>query len=247
MTAPRLSHRTAPTPVMLGGRRRRLAAQRQSILSEPQGNLPPQLERGNSKTGSSGGRFRSVWVWNLPAAATCPGASDWCLGTCYNGDERPDVYNFGQWSENWSWAIHEPDRLAKSIRAQLASAPAPSAVRIHSSGDFYSEEYVNFWMAIVRATPSTVYWAYTRSWAVDHLRGSLENLRSMANLQLFASWDATMPDPPDGWRLSWVKSSDSAKPPSLLRCPEETHANTTCATCEHCLKPHSRGVWFSLH
>jgi Gene product 88 len=210
---------------------------------------PVGLSEGNKKTGVSGTLYSSVFVWNLPAVATCPGASEWCLRCCYNADDRADVFPVEEWRRNWSWLESDAPCVRTRILAQLSQAKLPSAVRIHSSGDFYSPEYIRFWRSIVQAAPGTSFWAYTRSWRKENLLSILEELRAEPNVQLFASWDETMPDPPSGWRVSVVidpPDQQSVHQPSLV-CPEQTGALPNCASCGYCIKPRKGHVLFHLH
>jgi hypothetical protein len=133
--------------------------------------------------------------------------------------------------------------------SQLRVAKSRSAVRIHSSGDFYSPEYVRFWRSIVQAAPTTRFWAYTRSWRVKELLAVLNELRAEPNVQLFASWDETMPDPPDGWRVSMVVDTpdeQSVFAPSRA-CPEQTGELPNCASCGYCIAPRNGHITFYLH
>jgi hypothetical protein len=125
----------------------------------------------------------------------------------------------------------------------------PVAVRIHSSGDFFSSDYIEFWNDLVRECVRVSFWAYTRSWTVPSLTRGLVALRDEPNVQLFASWDPTMVPPPDDWRLSVVR--DPLYPllaiPNLIDCPEEYDKRLNCATCGHCIRNSRQGVAFNVH
>lgn len=210
------------------------------------------LEPGNTKIGKHSETYGSVFVWNLPAVGTCPGASSWCMTWCYNGQDRTDTYRDSEWLGNLQAFERDPASVKRSILRTLDLANPPTAIRIHSSGDFYSPTYIRFWTDLATRRPEVDVWAYTRSWSVPELLSDLETLRSLPNVQLFASWDPTMAAPPDGWRLSVV--SEDGSPPEvnagmakMLRCPEETKLVADCASCGHCIQPDERGVWFTAH
>ncbi len=225
----------------------------------------PALEQGNIKTGTSGKHIGRVLVWNLPTLRTCPGASDWCAANCYNGDTSGEVvFNRPQWYANERHAREDPDALGRTILRQLAdeaegATPPIVAVRVHSSGDFFSEPYVFMWRDIAHAAPRHLFWAYTRSWAIPELLPSLDTLRQMPNFQLFASVDHTMSDPPAGWRLSRVKDPRSSESeqgaaqgesrPKVrqIACPEEYRDGIDCAKCRFCLLPRKGDVIFNVH
>jgi hypothetical protein len=77
--------------------------------------------------------------------------------------------------------------------------------RIHVSGDFYSAAYTRKWIQIVKALPEVQFYAYTRSWRVETIKPALEELRTLPNMQLFASMDATIDEPaPEGWRVATI-------------------------------------------
>jgi hypothetical protein len=249
----KLTIRSQPTPELLSWRARFLQGLKALAPSAPTCASPVGLEPGNTKIGQSGTFYNSVFVWNLPAVATCPGASPWCLTHCYNADERDDVFPLDNWRENWAWLIHQPVVLRNHIVEQLKQSTGPCAVRIHSSGDFYSNEYIEFWLEIARVVPDVAFWAYTRSWTDFELLASLDTLRSMPNVQLFASCDNTMPPPPLGWRRSIVVdrldelSGQNLLEDTFLSCPEQIGVLPNCASCAFCIDRRKGDVLFALH
>jgi hypothetical protein len=54
-------------------------------------------------------------------------------------------------------------------------------VRIHDSGDFYSQEYLNKWADVARALPHLTFYAYTKSLHLK-LDGLPDNLRIVQSL-----------------------------------------------------------------
>lgn len=222
-------------------------------VGAPTDHPSPGFEPGNSKTGQSSAHYEFVYVWNIPPVRTCPGASEWCLSSCYNGQDRPDIYRVPQWWANLDAFLLDSDGLFARLCEQLyPSTSDRGAVRVHSAGDFFSAEYVAFWHRLAVLHPRVTFWAYTRSWRIPHLLVVLEELRSLDNFQLFASWDSGMSEsPPPGWRLSLVKDRELSNvgPGQTLaiRCPEELSSAVNCASCRHCLRDHPKGVWFSVH
>ena len=246
---PKFPKRPLPTSQGLAWRQGFLNALQWVRPSQPNKPTPEGLAPGNKKIGDSGRVYSSVFVWNLPAVASCPGASEWCLMHCYNADTRSDVFPVSEWQDNWSWFTYKPQELKMRIREQLDSAKRPTAVRIHSSGDFYSLSYTLFWIDIVRQFREVQFWAYTRSWTIPELLPQLEVLRAEPNFELFASCDSTMPHPPDGWRLSLVENEaeDFTKEPQDLLCPEQVGQVPNCASCGFCIERRSGNVLFLLH
>lgn len=217
----------------------------------------PSLEPGNSKTGTTGKFYQRIFVWNLPAMVSCPGASEYCKSLCYNADMRTDAFPFEKWRNNHWWAVNRTNDLREHLISELAEAPVSTAVRIHSSGDFFNSDYIQMWCLIAESLPNVSFWAYTRSWTTPTLFPLLSRLRALPNVQLFASWDVTMPPPPLDWRISYVQegrlplSTSGLIPPSiqqqLFYCPEQSGQTPNCASCGFCIRSEHRGVLFDLH
>ena len=209
------------------------------------------LSLGNTKTGIQGRHFQKIFVWNLPAVKTCPGASHWCLSVCYNADSRKEIFPVEMWNQNRIIAKNRPQEFIDRIVSQLSDAPKPNAVRIHSSGDFFSVDYIMAWIKIVGLAKETTFWAYTRSWSIEILLEPLEELKKLPNVQLFASWDSSMPNPPLFWRISKVfraqEDAFNTKKKGDIVCPEQFENGPNCVSCGFCMKKDLGDVLFLLH
>lgn len=149
---------------------------------KPQDNRLSGLETGNKKTGKSGRIYDKILVWNIPPRITCPGVSDWCSTHCYNADARKDVYTIDRWCENlWDFHFRLPE-LKDKIENQINETTGRCAVRLHSSGDFFSEEYIDFWKEIILEFPKVSFWGYTRTWNVPCLKDNVNELRKILTL-----------------------------------------------------------------
>lgn len=214
---------------------------------------PSGLENGNGKTGRSGKLFEKIFVWNLPPVVTCPGISDWCRQNCYNADDRQKIYPIRQWRENLWWVLNGRGELKEKILAQLAACETKStAVRIHSSGDFFSLGYIAFWLDIIRQNPKVLFWAYTRSWAVPELYERVIELGRIKNVSLLLSWDDTMKQPPRGFAKSIVYNSNEElyfikERRDGVICPEQYNLTSCCADCGICINKPTRNIYFVLH
>lgn len=215
-------------------------------------SLPLGLECGNKKTKTSGRYFNSVFVWNMPLVITCPGASSWCLGKCYNADCRKDVYPINKWCENLWWFNNNPKILKDVITSQIVQAKHPVAIRFHSCGDFFSVEYIEFWLDIIQLNKDVRFWGYTRSWSVTDLNPKILELASLKNVNLYASWDITMKKAP----LNMVKSiviektenlSDFNNKTKFEICSEQFSFVEGCADCAKCIFPTNKDVVFIVH
>ena len=106
-------------------------------------------------------------------------------------------------------------------------------MRLHVSGDFYSESYIASWAVICLDFPQTRFWSYTRSWIVPDLLKPLETLRRLGNFEILASTDETMPLPPRGWRTAFVDSDPRAKG---FHC-RSGQESKSCSQCGYCFAP----------
>lgn len=241
-----VSKRSIPTQSDLSWRSEFLSSvKRKSFDNEYKS--APLFEYGNSKIGFSSEEYDLVLVWNLPVVLTCPSASTWCLKSCYNADERKEKFPLDLWHKNLLYFKQEENELQAILLNTLLQPDKRIAVRIHSSGDFFSVKYIDFWTKIISQTPNVRYWSYTRSWTDSALLNRLEILKSLDNIQLFASWDKTMPAPPKGWRKSFVYDNLTINPVDGIVCPEQNGSVPNCATCNYCITKKHGDIYFILH
>jgi hypothetical protein len=228
------------------------------FLRRPTGKLRRRRERrlvqGNTKVGPN------IFVFSLPAALTCPGATPACLSGCY---ARRGRYRFGgvRASLLKNWAASKDPFFAEKLIAEIRERHA-QVVRIHSSGDFYDLTYIRRWARVIRNCPATTFYAYTRSWRLSGLRAAIEELLvPLPNLRLWYSADADsgMPkDVPPNVRVAWLQTEPDEPVPEdadlvfrvhrlrrrparriglTLVCPTEngsTGDSTDCGRCGRC-------------
>ncbi len=188
---------------------------------------------------------------------TCPGSTDECERICY------------------AKRITGPVRAVYHTNASddVPELPEHAALlRIHVSGDFNTVAYIRNWVHRLQQRPDVTAWAYTRSWRVPMLLIELEKLRTLPNVQLFASMDkSTVELPPAGWRRAWIDGDERAGHPigsfahhidsTRLRtqnfatstgamtyvCPEETGRKADCVNCGYCFEGQRNDVTFLEH
>jgi hypothetical protein len=178
--------------------------------------------KGNTKLGER------VGVVNRQAGTTCPGASTECELFCYA--KKGNFLRFGLQRKYGEAILKLPGKL-------------PNFVRIHASGDFDTIEYIEFWIDKAKKNPETKFWAYTRSWNVPELVDSLEVLRAQPNVQLFASVDPSMPNPPN-WRIAYVESDTRF---TGMECLEQNGKMSDCKSCGYCFNKTKGNVKFLMH
>ena len=131
----------------------------------------------------------TVYEWNLPTGWTCPSAKE-CLvkvdkltGKMDNKSNAYKCYSAsaerfpGVRTSRWNNLEQSKDSLP----------PLPKnckSVRIHSSGDFYSQEYFNKWIDFCNDNKDVEFWAYTKS--LNYWVRRINDIPK--NLVLTASW-----------------------------------------------------------
>ena len=114
-----------------------------------------------------------VWDWTLPAWAgrfvdgrtynTCPSAGI-CRHVCYarNGSYLWPVV-LAKHQANLMFVLDDLPGWEAAITAELGAGKYHGAwIRIHDSGDFFSDDYLRAWLRICRARPDVNFYAYTK-------------------------------------------------------------------------------------
>ncbi len=228
----------------------------EKLLARPtrklRGRTSHLLVEGNDKLGGL------VWAFSIPAARTCPGMTPCCARECYARQSRfrfPAVKAALRRNlaaarrEDFAW------RMAREIAARNVRT-----LRVHVAGDFFAPAYVGKWVGVARACPGVRFFAYTRSWRVEAIRGPLEVFASLPNVRLWYSADRdTGPPPavPDGVRVAWLETEADEEVPDAadlvfrprrlrktpnprvplpLVCPADADGpgKVTCGSCGEC-------------
>lgn len=110
----------------------------------------------------------------------------------------------------------------------------PKFVRIHSSGEFYSQKYIDDWVAIVKACPTWTFYAYTK-----RLNGfNFAEVKKQKNFVLINSLHSG--------KLNYGKAE--AKPADMFLCPDV--GGKMCGeSCTYCMTKEAEetGVYFVKH
>jgi len=124
-----------------------------------------------------------IYTWTLPAliarlpdgrsVRTCPAAGI-CARLCY---ARTGSYNFRNVKaahlRNLLYVLEDPAGWERAMLAELARPTMRNAyVRIHDAGDFFSDDYLAAWLRLIRASPKTTFYAYTKE--VERYRRMIE-------------------------------------------------------------------------
>lgn len=103
---------------------------------------------------------KHIKVFNLPAGKSCPNCTD-CYKECYakKSEGFRKVVKKSR-ARNFRLAKENPGLLKKYI---LENVSEGNTVRIHESGDMFSQEYLDMWKEIVKSRPNTVFYTYSKT------------------------------------------------------------------------------------
>jgi hypothetical protein len=213
------------------------------------------LVLGNSKLG-----FGLIWQFSIPARKTCPGKSKLCDRLCYaaNGFFRMKSVK-GRLAKNLR-ATRDPG-FVDDVVAQIRRGGI-RVVRIHVSGDFFSPEYAEKWVEIVKRCPDTTFFLYSRSWRCEDIRPALVRMAARPNVRMWWSCDGETgipEDHPPRVRLAYMAVGDESpaelpgvslafrtehtsvrkRIAGVLVCPAENgigpkNGDITCSRCRIC-------------
>lgn len=115
---------------------------------------PKRLVRGNSK-------LVNILIFDLPAGKSCLNCSD-CKDKCYAMKAQQQYVDTRILRDtNFFMYANNPELLKELIVEQLSGTKI-TTVRIHSSGDFFSQSYIEFWDEIIGMFPNIKFYAYTK-------------------------------------------------------------------------------------
>lgn len=169
----------------------------EKILSPWNEWIPLPLKKGNSKVGKKAYAFsmthgnetfhisefgyrtqavmESANVTEISGSCSCHCEHCYCDNGCYRFDSTKASNMI-----NLILARFYVDFLKRAIIAQIIAYKITQC-RIHASGDFLSDEYVEMWKEIVNTCDSVIYWTYTK------VESALNAFQDIPNLSIVPS------------------------------------------------------------
>lgn len=157
------------------------------ILS-PLGWVSPLMPNGNEKLGDG------VFTWstlpgNIEHRVTICGKPVEVKGTCPCNCKGcyAQSGNFHRANVKKSLALKTIlsreylDFVERAIIAQINSDNIEMC-RIHASGDFTTDEYIEMWRNIIEKCPSTDFWSYTKNERAEHAFDDLKNVNIVPSI-----------------------------------------------------------------
>lgn len=175
-------------------------------------------------------------IFNLPAVWTCPFRTPHCEHFCYARKAEtayPDCLPARKRNLRATLSPDFVDIMTAYIRRVMSGKAYSNAesvvVRIHESGDFYSQEYFDKWLAIANNCadiPNLHFMAYTKSVEFVHDKPANMTIR-------YSVWDDTDPAEIEKARAKGLPIYTAVD--KFTTEPEENRCRCEdCATCGKC-------------
>lgn len=125
---------------------------------------------------------KDTLIWNIPAVITCPGKTEFCRVSCY-ALKAERLYKNVKACRTQNLKDSVNSNFVERMNTILWDKQSKyRQVRIHESGDFYNQEYLNKWFLIASMHSGTTFYAYTKSFHLDFSQ-------KPGNFVLIASFD----------------------------------------------------------
>lgn len=172
-----------------------------------------------------------VYQLSLEERATCPTTcAMW--SSCY-GNTMPFARRHSH---------DDPDALMDQLDMELADLQKKHAggfaVRLHTLGDFFSVEYVDFWGRMLRLNPALHVFGYTARQMSAREEGDRE-IASMIHVLREIHWDrfAIRTSSEKEGAMRAVVYTEAQADKDIIMCPAQTKDSECCATCGLCWSP----------
>lgn len=109
---------------------------------------------------------KTTAIWNLPSGLTCPKSTIECRKWCYaNKAEKmyPNVLPF----RIKNFKLTKQPNFKEILIKELKQLKGIKQIRIHESGDFYNQKYLNDWITIAKTFSDKIFYAYTKSYHLN--------------------------------------------------------------------------------
>ena len=184
------------------------------------------IQKGNSK-------LVDMYMFNIPANKEVCGRE--CKG-CYAIKEQNRYPSVTPARESRYQATFQPDFVSRIVKELNAVKTPFKYFRIHASGEFYSQLYIDNWYKIASKLPNITFYAYTK-----RLREfDFTALKSLPNVIVI-----------DSFHYGGLNYGKKDKAPSnAFVCPHQKGASVVCGKdCTHCMQKSAQeiGVWFVQH
>lgn len=181
---------------------------------------------------------RSTLIWNLPSGKSCPGCTSDCQKYCYAKKAEkcyPQVLPF----RNRNFRLSKHPFFKLSLMKNM-NRKKFHQVRIHESGDFYSQPYINCWYKVIKYQPSKIFYAYTKSFHLDFKTGKPENFLLYASDDKYKFTNAELLRKGYNGRAVVIEDKNYVRKMNEFFCPGD------CKICDMCYNKSTKMTFKSI-
>lgn len=181
---------------------------------------------------------KDTLIFNIPARVTCPGRTKFCGAKCYAlKAERiyPQVLPARQANFEETRRPAFRDHMEETIRKH---AHKIKRVRVHESGDFYNQAYLQDWFFIAQRFPGITFYAYTKSF---HLNFDAKP----GNFVLIASFDKSTG--PAALANYYARKEAFSNTFTIVGKDEKANCVQDCTVCSKCWTGKGRALTVNVH
>jgi hypothetical protein len=114
-----------------------------------------------------GNKKMTIPLFSIPAKKTCPGSTELCRKYCY-AKKTEEIFPFVRSKRARALTATKKDDFVALVCKELSTVPLIPYFRIHESGDFYSQDYLNKWFEICNKFPEKTFLAFTKVFNLDY-------------------------------------------------------------------------------
>ena len=198
-------------------------------------NLSIRISLGNTKLGT-------IPQFNLTPVKSCLNCYE-CKKYCYalkSYKQYPRTKT--AWNRNLELCFYFLPIFEHEMR-EFLTYYNPKYFRLHSAGDFFSQDYLNAWIQIIKEFPNITFLAYTKSY--DHLKFN----DIPGNFKLFFSIEPNSEMPKEKYhsiKHAYIEADNRINNSFVCPTTIKEHKKITCDKCLRCFKG-NKNVVFNLH
>jgi len=191
---------------------------------------------------SKGNRRMNIPTFSLPAVVSCNNTTALCRLNCY-ARKAEKCYPNVLPSRERNYRESETNNFITQVKEWL-DKHKPNYFRIHESGDFYNQEYLEKWFKIIKDYPDIKFLVYTQMYNLDYSKKP-DNL-----VVYWTVWSDSSSVPKKGL-FAYVVDNGSSKLPtnkyatSSYVC-QKGKTIDKCDNCLHCFNGKGN-VIFKVH
>lgn len=231
---------------------------RKQLVEDKMSLAESNIKDGDMKVhiGMGNRKLQGILTWSIPPVATCPSATNDCIMKCYalkdyyrNWDNvSKSQYINHKMSEREDFVeimskMLKIEALKHEVENDVNGTNKVLTVRIHVSGDFYSQEYFEKWVQIaenLKGLPIQ-FGCYTKS--INYIKNYLKRTgKKLSDINInfnFSVWADTkekfiaMADEM-GLNIFTAFSKKSGLPEGYIQCPNDFEKNVCGTKCNMC-------------